>query len=147
MGGYGSFIYALKYPDLFVAAAPLSAAIFNDTTIAAMPDERYEAVFGRLYGRGFKGSSRLTTDWYNNSVFKMVENKSATDLRKVRYWIDCGDDDGLVKANCLLHIALMDKQVPHEFRVRNGAHTWSYWRNCITEALQFIGQSFNSGGY
>src|SRR5258705_8851093 len=27
MGGYGSLIYALKYPQLFAAAAPLSAAV------------------------------------------------------------------------------------------------------------------------
>ena len=27
MGGYGSLLYALKYPDLFAAAAPLSAAV------------------------------------------------------------------------------------------------------------------------
>jgi hypothetical protein len=36
----------------------------------------------------------------------MVENKSGDDLKKVRYWIDCGDDDFLSTGNCLLHIAL-----------------------------------------
>jgi len=31
MGGYGSLIYSLKYPQLFAAAAPLSAAVFDDS--------------------------------------------------------------------------------------------------------------------
>jgi enterochelin esterase-like enzyme len=73
----------------------------------------------------------------------MVQEKSTADLSKVRYWIDCGDDDFLTKGNCLLHISLSEKKVPHEFRVRNGAHTWTYWRTGITDALAYIGLSFS----
>jgi S-formylglutathione hydrolase FrmB len=142
MGGYGTMIYALKHPELFAAAAPLSAAIFDDETLAGNTDSRYDAVFGQLYGRGLKGRDRLNNDWYSNSVLKMVEAKSSEDLKKVRYWIDCGDDDGLTKGNSLLHIMLFDKKVPHEYRVRDGAHSWTYWRTGITDALRFIGNSF-----
>jgi len=60
----------------------------------------------------------------------------------VRYWIDCGDDDFLTKGNSLLHVALIDKGVPHEYRVRDGAHNWTYWRTGIVDALAFIGDSF-----
>ncbi len=127
MGGYGTLMYALKYPQLFVAAAP---------------DNTYDNIFGKLYGRGLKGKDRLNDNWYKNSVLKIVETKSADDLKKVKYWIDCGDDDFLTKGNCLLHIALTEKGVPHEFRMRDGAHTWTYWRTGITEALQFIGDHF-----
>lgn len=142
MGGYGTLIYSLKYPDLFAAAAPLSAAVFDDNEMVTTPDNRYEQIFGQLFGRGLKGKDRLNNAWYNNSILKIVENKSADDLKKVRYWIDCGDDDFLTKGNCLLHIALTDKRVPHEFRVRDGAHTWTYWRTGIVDALNFIGDSF-----
>lgn len=142
MGGYGTLIYSLKYPELFAAAAPLSAAVFDDDALVGTPDTNYENVFGQLYGRGLKGKERLNKAWYDNSVLKIVETKSADDLKKVRYWIDCGDDDFLTKGNCLLHIALTDKKVPHEYRVRDGAHTWGYWRTGITDALQFIGDSF-----
>ena len=143
MGGYGSMIYALKYPDLFAAAAPLSAGIFTDDEMVAMTPEKWERRLGHLIGHGLKGKERLTGAWYNNSILKLVENRSTEDLSKVRYWIDCGDDDWLSKGNCLLHIAFNEKNVPHEFRVRNGAHSWSYWRTGITDALQFIGQSFH----
>jgi len=142
MGGYGSLLYALKYPELFAAAAPLSAAVFDDDAMVAMADKNFEITFGPLFGRGLKGKDRLNKAWYDNAILKIVETKSADDLKKVRYWIDCGDDDFLTKGNCLLHILLTDKKVPHEYRVRDGAHSWTYWRTGITEALQFIGDSF-----
>ncbi len=143
MGGYGTLIYSLKYPDMFAAAAPLSALVTEDDAIQKMPDVSYNATFGQLFGRGLKGAERLTKTWNENHILKLVNDKSVTDLRKVRYWIDCGDDDFLIKGNCLLHIALTEKGVPHEFRVRDGAHNWTYWRTGITDALQFIGDSFH----
>ena len=142
MGGYGTLIYSLKYPELFAAAAPLSAAVFDDDALVNTPDNNYENTFGQLFGRGLKGKDRLNKAWYYNAVLKIVETKSADDLKKVRYWIDCGDDDFLTKGNCLLHILLSEKRVPHEYRVRDGAHNWTYWRTGITDALQFIGDSF-----
>src|SRR2546421_4370675 len=142
MGGYGTLIYSLKYPELFVAAAPLSAAVWDDAALTGMPDVNWENVLAPVFGRGLKGSARLNQNWYSNSVLKIIENKSADDLKKVRYWIDCGDDDFLTRGNSLLHIALTDKGVPHEYRVRDGAHNWTYWRTGIVDALAFIGDSF-----
>jgi len=89
-----------------------------------------------------QGKDRLTKSWYENSILKLVNDKSASNLSKVRYWIDCGDDDPLSIGNSLLHIELLKKAVPHEFRIRNGGHTWTYWRSGIIDALQFIGWSF-----
>jgi enterochelin esterase-like enzyme len=107
-----------------------------------MPEENYNTVIGKLYGRDLKGKNRLTKTWYDNAILKIVASKTTDDLKKVRYWIDCGDDDFLTKGNCLLHMALTEKKVPHEYRVRDGAHNWTYWRTGITDALQFIGDSF-----
>jgi enterochelin esterase-like enzyme len=142
MGGYGTLIYSLKYPQLFVAAAPLSAGVFSDEELKALPDVSYANALGRVYGRDLKGADRLNDQWYRNSVLDIVAKKPADSLKQVRYWIDCGDDDFLTKGNCLLHIALTDKKAPHEFRVRDGAHNWTYWRTGITDALSFMGDSF-----
>lgn len=143
MGGYGTMIYALKHPDLFAAAAPLSAAFLGDDDITNFPAETWQRTFAQLYGRDLKGKDRLTKNWYDNSIPKLVETKSADDLKKVRYWIDCGDDDFLIKGNCNVHIQLTEKKVPHEFRVRDGVHNWEYWRTGIVDALKFIGESFH----
>ncbi|RFM27121.1 esterase family protein [Deminuibacter soli] len=142
MGGYGTLVYALKYPELFAAAAPFSAAVWDDQAALDVPDSNWNFIFGKLYGRDLKGKARLTDAWYKNSPLKIVDEKSTAELSKVRYWIDCGDDDFLTIGNSQLHIALTKKHVPHEFRMRNGAHNWTYWRTGITDALEFIGWSF-----
>jgi enterochelin esterase-like enzyme len=36
----------------------------------------------------------------------------------------------------------MEKKVPNEFRVRDGAHNYIYWRSGIIDALKYIGESF-----
>src|ERR1700754_4178371 len=38
MGGYGTLIYTMKYPQLFAAGAALSAAVVPDEQLADMPD-------------------------------------------------------------------------------------------------------------
>lgn len=143
MGGYGTLTYALKYPDLFAAAAPLSAGVFTDDEMLKFDDKTWENVFGQLYGHNLKGKDRLNKAWYENSILKIAETKPADSLKKVRLYIDCGDDDFLIKGNCMLHLVLKEKEVPHEFRVRDGVHDWTYWRTGIVDALAFIGQSFH----
>lgn len=143
MGGYGTLIYALKYPEFFSSAAPLSAGIFSDEEIQMLPDREWNTMLGPLYGKDLKGKDRLNKTWYDNSILNLVNKKSGAELNKVRYWIDCGDDDFLFNGNALLHIALRKKLVRHEYRVRDGNHNWEYWRTGITDALAFIGKSFH----
>ncbi len=142
MGGYGTLIYALKYPELFSAAAPFSAGVFTDEELANMPQETYDRVFAHLFGPSLEGDKRLNEHYAKNSILKLIEDKPADELKKVRYWIDCGDDDFLTVGNAELHIALRKKQVPHEYRVREGAHNWTYWRTGLVDALAFIGDGF-----
>ncbi|MFM8347205.1 MAG: alpha/beta hydrolase, partial [Bacteroidota bacterium] len=41
MGGMGTCVMAMKHPDLFSAAAPLSAAVWTDEEITSVPDENW----------------------------------------------------------------------------------------------------------
>jgi S-formylglutathione hydrolase FrmB len=143
MGGYGSLLYALKYPNLFVAAAPLSAAVWTDNDIINLNDGMFNGLFGNSMGKNLKGKDRLTPAWLNNSPLAIIEKKTKEELSSVRYYIDCGDDDFLTISNAQLHIVLTNKNVPHEFRMRDGAHNWTYWRTGIIDALAFIGDSFH----
>jgi enterochelin esterase-like enzyme len=142
MGGFGSMLYALKYPNLFVAAAPLSAAVWTDSDCENMQEGMYNTYFGSSVGKSLKGKDRLTPFWHNNSVFSIIEKKTVEELSAVKYWIDCGDDDFLTVGNAQLHIALTNKKVPHEFRMREGAHNWTYWRTGVIDALSFIGDNY-----
>jgi enterochelin esterase-like enzyme len=143
MGGYGSLLYALKYPNLFTAAAPLSAAVWSDNDIINLDEGMFNGLFGNSMGKNLKGKDRLTPSWFANSPLSLIEKKTKEELSSVRYWIDCGDEDFLTIGNAQLHIVLTNKNVPHEFRMRDGAHNWTYWRTGIIDALSFIGDSFH----
>jgi S-formylglutathione hydrolase FrmB len=143
MGGLGSLIYALKYPDLFSAAAPLSAAVLTDEEITATPQDRWSGAYGIPFGKDLAGEARLTAHYKSNAPLHLVKNGNAEELKKVRYYIDCGDKDFLIKGNMALHAALIDKQIPHEFRVREGVHDWTYWRTALPEVFRFVSESFH----
>lgn len=142
MGGYGSLLYALKHPDLFAATAPLSAAIYTEDQVLKAPQVRWDKIEGPVYGEGLNGKGRITPHWKSNNPFHIIEALETDSLKKVKYYFDCGDDDFLYKGNALLHIKLRDKKVPHEYRVRDGEHNWTYWRTGITDALVFLGENF-----
>lgn len=142
MGGHGSLIMAMKNPDMFAAAAPLSSGIFTKEELINMPEANWNNVFGPPYGKA-SGADRITDHLNRNWILSIVENANADDLKKVKYYIDCGDKDFLIKGNMALHSLLIDKKVPHEFRVREGIHNWDYWRTALPEVFKFVSSSFH----
>ena len=143
MGGFGSLLYAMKHPDLFVASAPLSAAIYTEETVAKYDQGRWDEVEGPMYGKGLEGKNRISDHWKNNNPFYLLEKIDLEKTKKVKFYFDCGDDDFLYEGNAKIHIAFRDLGIPHEFRMRDGEHNWTYWRTGIIPALQFIGENFH----
>ena len=143
MGGHGTLILSMKHPDLFSAAAPLSAAVWTDAEVTGMPDENWSRGIGLVYGKDLKGKDRLGSHYQKNSGIGLVNSLNADELKKVRYYIDCGDKDFLIKGNMALHSAMIDKKIPHEFRVREGVHDWTYWRTALPEVFRFVSESFH----
>jgi S-formylglutathione hydrolase FrmB len=135
MGGEGSFTYALHRPDLFSSACPLSAA----TGPLTLDDAR-----NRLRRRDPSISDTLITTFYNRQSVLALVNAVPDSLKNaVRWYIDCGDEDQLYEGNSLVHIAMRKKSIPHEFRIRNGGHNWTYWRTALPEVLNFVSESFH----
>ncbi|RYU96668.1 alpha/beta hydrolase [Emticicia agri] len=143
MGGYGTLIMSTKHPELFAASAPLSAGVRTDEEVLAMPDAQWATSYAQRYGKDLVGNARLTDHYNKNSILKIIETANPEDIKKVRYYIDCGDDDFLIKGNMALHALMIDKKIPHEFRVRQGGHTWTYWRTALPEVLKFVSESFH----
>jgi enterochelin esterase-like enzyme len=142
MGGYGATLLALKNPDVFGASAALSAAYFTDDEMMQMPDNDFDGEFGGFFGTKLKGKARLTEHWKKNSILNLVETLPIEKVKTVRWYFDCGDKDFLFEGNALLHISLTKKKIKHEYRMREGAHTWTYWRTGLPDALKFIGDGF-----
>ena len=138
MGGGGSFIYALHHPEMFSSACPLSAGIRStDPEVAAKQEVEKNSNINME--DALKYYQSYQAHWLINN---------ATDAQKkayssVRWYIDCGDDDFLYEGNSLIHIEMRRKEIPHEYRVRDGGHTWSYWRSALPTVLEFVSKSFH----
>jgi enterochelin esterase-like enzyme len=136
MGGEGTFIYALHHPELFSSACPLSAA--------TGPRDTSEMHNYRLWAPGDNISSTDKYTYFQKySVLYLIENMPDDQKKAIRWYIDCGDDDFLYEGNCLAHIAMRKKEIPHEFRIRDGAHNWTYWRASLPAVLEFVSMSFH----
>lgn len=143
MGGHGTLLYAVKHPQMFAAAVPLSAAVWGEQEITDHKQEDWDEYFGFIFGEGLAGQDRLTDHLKNNLPLLLVQGADSLELKKVKWYIDCGDDDFLINGNMELHKLMTDKGIPHEFRVRDGAHNWTYWRTALPEVLKFVSRSFH----
>ena len=135
MGGGGTLTYALHRPDLFSAAAPLSSA-----TGSTDVEESLKRI--RRYGFEFT-RDEMQALLKANHPLELIEDIPLNKLNSVRWYIDCGDDDYLFEDNSLLHIAFKKRGINHEYRVRDGAHTWAYWRESLPTVLEFVSAGFH----
>ena len=135
MGGGGSFLYALHRPDLFSSAAPLSAWM-GPKNLEEMND------FATRENIKFNEAD-LEPFLKQNNPLELIDSMSQESLNSVRWYIDCGDDDFLYEGNSMMHIKMRDKQINHEFRIRDGGHTWDYWRSALPTVLSFISKGFH----
>ena len=125
MGGYGTLLYAVHHPDLFSAAFAMSpAASVGQRRPERRPDTSDEQ-FAAM------------TKWAeNNDVIAYLD--SLADKKAVRFMIDCGDDDFCLPGAWDFFQKARKLGVPCELRIRNGAHSWDYWRVSLPMALDFI---------
>jgi enterochelin esterase-like enzyme len=139
MGGGGTIFYALHQPDMFAAAAPLSASTGNWEL------EQFKQRMSA--NNGLDGlSEKQVEDYFNRlNIEALIKNASADELKKIksiRWYISCGDDDFLYEGNSMMHITFRKNEIPHEYRVKDGGHTWTYWRMELPLVMEFVAKSF-----
>jgi enterochelin esterase-like enzyme len=133
MGGGGSFFYALHHPELFSSACPLSAA--TDVRII-------DSLNNFKLTKGVTGKAK--EDYYKNyDALYLIENMPDNQKNAVRWYIDCGEDDFLIEGNSLVHLAIHKKGITHEYRMREGVHSWTYWRQSLPDVLEFVSMAFH----
>jgi len=129
MGGHGALYLAFKHLDLYGAAGSMSGGVdlrpFSDSF-------GIEQVLGKY--------SEYPQRWEENSVINMVYLLKPNCIALT---IDCGSSDFLFQANKALHEKLLERNIPHDFTVRPGSHTWEYWGNSINYQALFFSRFFN----
>ncbi|PRY10897.1 enterochelin esterase-like enzyme [Pontibacter ummariensis] len=138
MGGGGTFTYALHHPELFSSACPLSASV------GALSLAEAKAYLERIGNKPVMATdAQVEAHYKRHNALELIRNLPEDQKKAVRWYIDCGDDDFLYEGNSLAHIAMRKQEIPHEFRVRDGGHNWTYWRTALPTVLEFVSDAFH----
>lgn len=131
MGGHGALYLAIKHQDVFGTAGSMSGGV----DIRPFPENWNLATrIGNI--------QEYPENWANNSVVNLTHLLKPESLNII---FDCGTDDFFFEVNCNLHEKLLKEGIPHDFYIRPGGHTWTYWRNSLKYQLLFFSECFKKG--
>lgn len=163
MGGYGALRLALAHPDLFVAAASLSGAIWQNvpsdeldlapSAMSLIIDSTYfhhgdpadisigidlppvPPHFGSAFGNPFDARR-----FNSRNVFTLLAQAIADDVALPALFLSVGDDDShkLWRGAIAFYETMKADQRQVEFRVTDGDHAWAVWQVTVRDALIFI---------
>lgn len=137
MGGYGSLLYALRRPEMFSACFAMSPAIRTREELAAAPFEEFVSRY-RQAASVDENAERFDDYFFANDPHSLVSKLSDDAKKSIRFCLDCGDDDYLTPGAHAFHNEAKAAGVSCEYRVRDGAHNWKYWRESAPLAFEFI---------
>ncbi len=142
MGGYGALNIAFQHPDVFGSVSAHSAALYP-----VDPDDLPEWIkrmadrWGPVYG-----SPVDLEHWRGNNPLHLAATLDAERLRSLSIYFDCGNRDryGFDSSNVDLDGILDDRDVPHEFHLRDGGHGREYFEAYVSKSLEFHGRVFRA---
>ena len=114
MGGFGSALIALRHPELFGTAGPLSAP-FASARADGPDDGSSRLIFGAPGSEERRARDPLT-------LVTQLDPGSAP-----YFYVACGLDDPLLGASREFDRLLTEGNLPHRFVEVPGGHTWSVW--------------------
>ncbi len=137
MGGYGAVTLALRYPDVFAAAASHSGVLApafvgprpyaEPARWARTPAELREAA-GVRYSWYESRFGRDTIGWYARDPGRLAERLVRAGKAVPLLYIDCGLSDPFIDQNRAFAATLRVLGVSHAYREPSGGHDWNYWR-------------------
>jgi len=111
MGGFGSALIALRHPDLFGTAGPLSAPLASARSDSPAPLQ----IFGAPGTDERRARDPLTL------VTQLDPGSSPF------FYVACGLDDSLLPASREFARLLADRGLPHRYVEVPGNHSWNVW--------------------
>ena len=131
MGGGGSMVYAQRHPDMFSSCYAMSGWLDNPEPNAANPQDKFYLVAKAVHDHS-------ALDFIDKADDATIER-----LGTVKWFFDCGDDDGLMDLSVSLFQKMRDRGLRSELRIRNGVHNWEYWHQALRLSLPFASRNFD----
>ena len=132
MGGGGSIGYSQRHPDKFSSCYAMSPWLSSGP--------------GREDRNGEKTKMYYTSEAVRQhsalAFMDRADDAVKEQLKSVKWFFDCGDDDMLLGDTFELYKKMRLGGIKAELRVRNGGHTWEYWRAALRTALPFVSRCF-----
>lgn len=133
MGGGGSVVYCQRHPDVFSSCYAMSPWLDNKNN--EVEGEKRPASKLVITQKSVCRHSAL-------DFMDQADEATLEQLRSVKWFIDCGDDDFLLHLSLDLYAKMREKNVKAELRVRDGVHNWEYWHTAIRTAFPFASRNF-----
>lgn len=130
MGAYGSLRFALKYPEMFAAAALLSPAIYDP-----LPPKSSGARLAPPFA-----TPEFDEQAWRDLNYPTLWQAYLAKKTPVPMYINSGDDDQfMIEAEATkLYSLLRANRQPAELRIVDGAHAWTVWESTIGDALKYV---------
>jgi len=135
MGGFGAIRNGLKYAHHFSRIMALSSALLPYRIANATPDY-HDGVAGYKYFTRVFGDLNclLGSDKDPEAlVMRLKETNSAIP----QIFMACGTEDFLLDVNRRFRNFLNRENIVHTYRESAGSHTWDFWNEYISEALEW----------
>ena len=133
MGGGGTIVYAQRHPELFSSAYGMSAWL----------DHKDRDIRGKdRPGSKLAITDRSVRDHSALDFMDQADKATIARLKTVAWFLDCGDDDHLLRLSVDLYFKMKAAGIPCQLRVRDGGHTWEYWHTALYTALPFASRNF-----
>ena len=147
MGGYGAVTLALRYADVYAAAASHSGALalMYAGPRPYAPPARWATTIdsaglgGRPHPSLLLAMGRDTAGWWARDPGRLAARLLARgrDLMPALF-LDVGREDFLYDQNQAFRATLRELGVSHVYAEWPGAHTWEYWRAHLPQSLAWM---------
>jgi putative tributyrin esterase len=147
MGGYGAITLALRYPDVFSAAASHSGVLAPTRGTATVPPSPGSFALDAIRASWSNRLWPLLAPVFGKDSISWVSRDPGTLAR--RLWqrsrasmpslmVDCGTEDPYVVQSRAFRDSLASLEVPLQYREHPGSHTWDYWRRHAAESAAWL---------
>jgi S-formylglutathione hydrolase FrmB len=148
MGGYGAVSLALRYPEVFAAAASHSGVLspryagptpYAAPTRYAMTVDTIRARYGpALWALMHPVFGRDTTGWRARDPAVYARRLVASRARAPALFVDVGRDDAFLEQNRAFRADVAALGVDVRYAEWPGKHDWGYWRAHVRESLGWM---------
>lgn len=144
MGGYGATTLALRYPDVFAAAAShsgvLAPALPADTVPWANGAKvrALDAWYGRVGASVRLAFGRDSVSWTARDPVRLLDRLLARGGPVPALLADVGTDDKYAPMSRAWRDACVARGVPLAYDERPGQHAWSWWRAAAARSVPWL---------